>query len=87
MKIEDSISFGKLFDAYGKLLSPSQQEIIDCYLNFDLTISEIAENKGVSRQAVKDALQKGEKRLTEIENLLGLVQKIDTLERQIKTKN
>ena len=51
------------------------------------TQESLAEAMGVSRQAVKDALQKGEKRLTEIENLLGLVQKIDTLERQIKTKN
>ena len=82
MKIEENVYLGKLFDAYGKLLSKTQYDMIDLYLNDDLTLSEIGENLGVSRQAVLDGINKAEKKLKDIEEKLNLVEKIDLLERQ-----
>ena len=52
----DKLSFMRLWDLYGALLTPTQQDITDMYFNLDLTVSEIAEQKGVSRQSVSDCL-------------------------------
>ena len=82
MKVEQNIILNKLFDAYGKLLSRRQQEIMTEYLNYDLTVSEIAENMGVSRQAVRDGVSKAENKLLGYESKLGFVKKIELLEQE-----
>ena len=82
MKVEENVYLGKLFDAYGKLLSKGQQSVMNDYLNNDFTISEIAENLNISRQAVLDSISKGEKKLLFFEKELGLVEKIDVLEKE-----
>ena len=82
MKVEENIILNKLFDAYGKLLSEGQQDIMSSYLSFDLTVSEIAENLGVSRQAVMDSVSKAEKKLLKYEEKLGFVKKIEMLEKE-----
>ena len=82
MKVEQNIILNKLFDAYGGLLSKGQKEIMSSYLAFDLTVSEIAENLGISRQAVKDSISKAEKRLQQIEQELGLAGRIEQLEKE-----
>ena len=66
----DKFSFISLWDAYGGLLTPVQQEITDLYFNKDLTVSEIAEEKGISRQAVSDCLKGCKKQLEEYEDKL-----------------
>lgn len=85
MKVEDKVRLLKLFDLYGNLLSKGQQEIMSCYLNNDLTISEIAENINVSRQAVNDSITKGERKLDSLEKKLKLCQRIDDLEKQLES--
>ena len=82
MKVEENIILNKLFDAYGELLSKGQKEIMASYLNYDLTVTEIAENMGVSRQAVKDSVSKAEKKLASFEKKLGLLGKIEELEKE-----
>ena len=89
MKVEENVYLGKLFDAYGKLLSRGQYEILSYYLNDDLTLSEIAENMSVTRQAILDSTKKAESKLLEFEKKLHLVQRIEELEnenRQLKDK-
>lgn len=62
-----------LFDFYGPLLTERQQELVrDYYLN-DLSLGEIAEAAGVSRQAVHDQIRRAETALEEAEQKLGLV--------------
>ena len=85
MKVEDKVKLLKLFDLYGNLLSKGQQKIMSCYLNNDLTISEIAENLNVSRQAINDSITKGEKKLDSLEKKLNLAKRIDDLEKQLKS--
>ena len=84
MKLEENIMLSRLFDAYGALLSQSQQYIMNDYLLFNLTNSEIAENRKVSRQAVKDAVSKATKKLEEFENRLGFLKKLDIMEEEIE---
>ena len=73
-KIVKTIKYNKLFSSYRKLLSSTQQEILEAYFCFDLSISEIAENRSISRAAVEDALQKGCTKLEEYEASLHLVE-------------
>lgn len=79
MKVEEKNLLIKLFDAYGGVLSEGQKEIMSLYINFDLTVSEIAENLGVSRQAVKDSVSKAVKKLYDYEEKLSFVKRIDAL--------
>lgn len=64
-----------LYDFYGQLLTEKQQEIIQLYYSHDLSLGEISEQLGVSRQAVYDTIKRTEKILFEYEEKLGLVQK------------
>lgn len=73
-KISKTIRYNKLFNLYGKLLSSTQQEILESYFCFDLSISEIALERDISRAAVEDALSKGSKKLEEYESLLHLLE-------------
>lgn len=70
----NKIEFMRLWDAYSKLLTSTQQEITNLYFNLDLTLSEIAEEKGISRQAVSDCLNACKKQLEEYEEKLHVVE-------------
>ena len=62
-----------LFDFYGALLNESQNEVMALYHEDNLSLSEIAEDLGMSRQAVHYTLKKAEKALNGYESRLGLV--------------
>ena len=64
-----------LYDIYGELLPASAADFIDMYYNDDLSLSEIAENVGISRQGVRAGIMHGIKILSEYENKLGLYEK------------
>ncbi len=66
----DKLKFMRLWDLYGKLLTPTQQEITDMYFNLDLTVSEIAEQKGISRQGVSECLNLCKKQLADYDDKL-----------------
>ena len=62
-----------LLDFYGDLLTDKQREYFDLHYNSDLSLYEIAEQSGVSRQAVWDIIRRAEQSLREYENKTGLV--------------
>ena len=64
-----------LFDFFGDLLTDKQQEYFDLYHNEDLSLSEIAESAGISKQGVYDIITRAEKILNETEQKTGIVQK------------
>jgi predicted DNA-binding protein YlxM (UPF0122 family) len=66
-----------LFDFYGPFLTNKQQEIYDYYYQQDLSLGEIAQNQGVTRQAVYDLLKRAEETLEGAEEKLGLVNKYE----------
>lgn len=63
----------RLFDFYGPLLTPRQQELVRAYYLDDLSLGEIAQGAGVSRQAVHEQLKRAEGVLQSYEERLGLV--------------
>ena len=65
-----------LCEFYGKLLTEKQYELINDYYNNDLSLSEIAENNDITRQAVRDIIKKGEKKLFEYEEKLMFMEKL-----------
>lgn len=83
--MEKNIRLSLLFDLYGGLLSDSQFEVMVDFLNNDLTISEVAENRGITRQAVKDMVSKVEKKLENFEQKLHFMERIERLEREIRS--
>lgn len=79
--MEDKVYIGKLNDIYGEFLTENQRNIIESYYNFDLSLSEIAENLGISSQAVSDAKRKAELTLKDYEDKLGISELLNTLKR------
>ena len=70
MHCMNKLEFMRLWDVYSGLLTPTQQEMTNAYFNLDLTVSEIAEQKGVSRQAVSECLSQSKKQLEGYESTL-----------------
>ena len=63
----------RLLDAYGPLLTDKQRQITSHYYDEDLSLAEIAENEGVTRQAVRDVIHRTEEQLAFFEEKLGLL--------------
>ena len=81
--MEKKVEISMLIEIYGKLLTNKQLEILDDYYNMDLSLSEIAENNKITRHAVIDIIQKGEKKLFEFEEKLQIMRKMLKQEKQI----
>lgn len=71
--MDDVVRMGLLYDFYGGLLTKKQQRVFGLYYLENLSLAEIAEEVGTTRQAVHDLLQRTEKLLTGWESKLGLV--------------
>ena len=73
-----------LFDFYGDLLTERQREFYDLYYNEDLSLAEIAENYGISRQGVRDVIVRAEATLTELEDKTGIIRRFHVMQDQLK---
>ena len=73
--LSDNIHVALLYDFYGELLNERQREIMESRLYDDLTLTEIAETEGVTKQAVSDMIRKCEAKLSEYEDRLKLLEK------------
>ncbi len=70
-----NLEFSELLRVYGDMLTEKQRDVLELYYNEDLSLAEIAENEGVSRQGVHDSIKRGEEILNEYESKLGLYRK------------
>lgn len=82
--MEKKVEVSMLCQIYGKLLTEKQFEFIEDYYNNDLSLSEIAENNNITRQAVRDVIKKGENKLFEFEEKLLIMKKMLKQEKQIQ---
>ncbi len=73
--VEKTFEIAMLYDFYGELLTPRQKEVLQYYYEENYSLSETAEELGVSRQAVHDTIRKAEKALRNYEQKLGLVER------------
>lgn len=88
MIIDENIRIIKLIDVYGELLTSKQLTIAQSYYFDNLTLSEIAECHGISRQAVKDSISQSVRILNDYEDKLHFISKCESLKRNlIKIKN
>ena len=69
---EKIIYYGTLLELYGELLTDKQYSAIDKYYNMDLSLSEIAQEDKITRQAVRDNIKKAEEKLECFESKLKL---------------
>ena len=83
--MEEKIKISILCQIYGKLLTEKQLEFLEDYYNNDLSLSEIAENNQITRQAVNDVINKGKVKLIEMEEKLLFMKK--TLKQEIAIEN
>ena len=74
-----NIEISKLLERYGEALSDKQMRILDGYYNCDLSLSEIAENEGMTRQGASDFVKRSEAELIRLEAALGFCKKSDEL--------
>ncbi len=81
----DTYYMTMLYDFYGNLLTDKQKDLFDLYYNEDLSLSEIADNVGISRQGVRDGVMRSEKLLRDTEDRLGLVKRYSNLQSSIDT--
>ncbi len=82
---EKSYEMTILFDFYGDILTEKQKELFDLYYNEDLSLAEIAEHVGISRQGVRDGIIRAEAIITDFEKKLGLAAKFGRLSENVRS--
>ena len=75
------ISF--LLDFYGDMLTEKQRNMVDYYYNEDLSLAEIAENEGITRQGVRDSIKRAEAQLLEMEERLALADRFRRMQNDL----
>ena len=79
------LSFSRLLDVYGGMLTDKQYEMLDLYYNQDLSLAEIAEGEGISRQGVRDSIKRGEEVLLELDGKIGVIKIISERDNLLKS--
>ncbi len=95
--VSKNLEISYLMDFYGDVLTEKQRDVMEQYYNDDLSLSEIADNFGITRQGVRDAIKRGEGTILELEEKVGFarryravqegVEALEQLARDIKFYN
>ena len=80
--MEKNVTVSILLDIYGKTLTEKQQDVLDLYYNENLSLAEIAEEIGISRQGVRELIKKAGEELTFYEEKLGLAKRFQQAQEQ-----
>ena len=76
---DKNLRISVLLDHYGAMLTDKQREVIDLYYNDDLSLAEIAEQEGITRQGVRDNIKRGEAQLLVMEQKLHAARRFERL--------
>lgn len=79
----DKLQKTMLFDFFGDLLTDKQREYYDLYHNEDLSLSEIAENVGITRQGVYDIIVRAENSMMEVEEKTGIIRRFNEMQVEV----
>lgn len=85
MSLDENLKVVRLIDAYGQMLTERQRTMMTSYYFDNLTLSEIGENLGVSRQAVNDCITQSIKSLESYEEKIGLISLKNTLRADLES--
>lgn len=75
----NNVEISMLLDLYGETLTVKQRDYLNYYYNDDLSLSEIAENEGITRQGVRDSIKRAEALLFDMETKLKFSQKLEAV--------
>lgn len=81
--MEKLIERGLLFDFYGELLTPHQQKIYSEAVFNDLSLQELSDEEGISRQGIHDLIKRCDKQLIMYENKLGLISRFNSIKTSV----
>ena len=84
MKVIKDDKLARMYDLYKNILSETQKDFMEDFIERDLTISEIAQNNMISRQAANDAIKKAICKINKLEEKLNFYQIVFDLEKKIK---
>ena len=73
MRMDSKLEISLLYDFYKELLNHSQQQVVELYVNDDLSLAEVADILSISRQGVRDSLTRATKKLRDYESKLHLL--------------
>lgn len=73
-----------LLDFYGNVLTEKQRDVMEQYYNDDLSLSEIGENFGITRQGVRDSIKRGETVLLDLEEKIGFAERYRTIQASLE---
>lgn len=79
--MDKNIKITILFDIYGKLLTNKQQEIFKEYYLYNLSLREIAQNRNISYQGVRDSIKSSENMLENFEKSVGMLRLVENVEK------
>ena len=78
-RLANNVEITILLDYYGAMLTEKQRNFLGYYYNDDLSLSEIAENEGITRQGVRDAIKRSEALLYDMEEKLGFAKRLQDI--------
>ncbi|MCD7873245.1 MAG: hypothetical protein LUG21_08175, partial [Clostridiales bacterium] len=81
VKVAKNLEVSFLLDFYGEMLTKKQHDFLIYYYDEDLSLSEIAENEGITRQGVRDAVKRAESQLFDMEQRLGLAKRFTEMKK------
>jgi predicted DNA-binding protein YlxM (UPF0122 family) len=82
--LENTTRVNLLYDFYGNLLTDKQRECLELYYQHDLSLAEIADNSGISRQGVHDLIKRAVRTLEKAEKRLTLVRRFADQEKELR---
>lgn len=92
-----NLEISLLLDFYGDVLTEKQRDVMEQYYNDDLSLAEIADNFGITRQGVRDSIKRGEGIILELEEKVGFAKRyravqqgiaqLESLAREIQFEN
>ena len=80
MVVAKDLRIAYLLDFYGDMLTGTQREVLDAYYNENLSLAEIAQDRDITRQGVRDAIKRAEQQLLEMEERLGLARRFQDMQ-------
>lgn len=78
------LEMGYLLDFYGEALTEKQREMLRQYYNEDLSLSEIGENFGITRQGARDTIKHGESALLDLEQKVGFAARYRRVQQKLE---
>lgn len=79
-----NLEISYLLDFYGDVLTEKQRNVMEQYYNDDLSLAEIADNFGITRQGVRDAVKRGEATMLELEQKVGFARRYRVMQENLE---